>query len=106
MSQLKEIEQRMPEVISMVEFNSGNRYADFNSGTDKVAEYGIATLILGGVAAKAGLFKALLVVLLAAKKFVVIGIVAVVAFVRKLFGRQKKNAVLSPPIAPRSNESV
>ena len=85
MSQLEEIEQRMPEVISMVEFNPGNRYADFNSGTDKVAEYGIAALILGGVAAKAGLFKAILVGLLAAKKFVVIGVLAVVAFVRRFF---------------------
>ena len=66
----------------MVEFNPGNRYADFNSGTDKVAEYGIAALILGGVAAKAGLLKAILAVLLAAK-FVVIGVLAVVAFVRR-----------------------
>src|SRR2546426_2131137 len=35
--------------------NEGHRYADFVPGTDKVAEYGIAALIAGGVAAKAGL---------------------------------------------------
>src|SRR3989449_2653188 len=34
-----------------------SRYADFIPGTDKVAEYGIAALIAGGLAAKAGLFK-------------------------------------------------
>ena len=105
MSQLKEIEQRMPEVISMVEFNSGNRYTDFDSGTDKVAEYGIATLILGGAAAKAGLFKAILALLLAAKKFVVIGIMAVVAFVSRLFRRKKNSALLSPPTAHGSRDS-
>lgn len=106
MSQLKAIEQRMPEVISMVEFNSGNRYTDFNSGTDKVATYGIAALILGGAAAKAGLFKAIVPILIAAKKFVVIGILAVVAFTRRLFRRKKDSAVPGSPAAPGSSESV
>jgi uncharacterized membrane-anchored protein len=99
-SQLREIEQRMPEVLSIVEFNSGNRYTDFNSATDKVAKYGIAALILGGVAAKAGLFKAILGLLLAANKFVVIAIAAVVGYVSKLFRRKNKSAVISPPAAP------
>jgi hypothetical protein len=61
---------------------------------------------LGGVAAKAGLFKAIFVFPLAAKKFVVIAIAAVLAFVRKLFGGKKKSAVLSPCIAPHSSESL
>jgi uncharacterized membrane-anchored protein len=98
-SQLREIEQRMPEVLSIVEFNSGNRYTDFNSATDKVAKYGIAALIFGGVAAKAGLFKVILGLLLAAKKFVVLAIVAVVAYVNKLFRRKNKSAVSGPSAA-------
>ena len=109
-SQIAEIEQRIPDVISMVEFNPGKRYADFKSGTDKVAEYGLAALILGGVAAKAGLFtglfKVILPILLAAKKFVLIGVVAFLAFVRRIFGRKKTKAVANTSIAPGSPESV
>lgn len=48
-------------------FQRGHCYTDFVAG-DKVAEYGIAALIAGGVAAKAGLFKVLLGALIALKK--------------------------------------
>lgn len=33
------------ELLSALEFNNGKRYADFNSSTDKVAEYGLAALV-------------------------------------------------------------
>ncbi|HKP04068.1 MAG TPA: DUF2167 domain-containing protein [Chthoniobacterales bacterium] len=90
MSQLPEIERSAPKILSAIDFNPGNRYADFSEASgDKVASYGIAALVAGGVAAKLGLFKGLWVLLLGAKKFVVIGVVALVAFLRKLFGRNK-----------------
>ncbi|MGT2433474.1 DUF2167 domain-containing protein [Cupriavidus basilensis] len=38
-------------LLSNLDFAEGKAYADFNSGTDKIAEYGLAALI-GGVAAK------------------------------------------------------
>jgi len=85
MNSLPEIEKSTPEIVGMVEFTEGNRYADFKKGTDKVAAYGLAALVAGGIAAKAGLFKMLFVALLAAKKFVIIGVVALVAVVKKLF---------------------
>ena len=65
------------------------RYADYNSGTDKLATYGIAALVAGGIAAKAGLFAKLGVLLLALKKFIIIGIAALAGFFRKLFNRNK-----------------
>ena len=88
MRSFPEIKERMPSVLAMVEFNPGNMYTDFNPSTDKVSELGLAALILGGTvaAAKFGLFKWLLPIILAGKKFVVIGIIAFVAFFRKLFG--------------------
>ena len=43
----------------MVDFQEGHRYADFTESTDKVATYGIAALVAGGIAAKVGLFKGL-----------------------------------------------
>ena len=82
------IEQQTPEVVKMAEFSPGQRYADFNGNTDKVAAYGLAALVAGGIAAKAGFFKLLLAGLLAAKKFVIIAVIAVAAFVKRLFARK------------------
>ena len=87
MDQLSEIEQNNPKILSMVNFNDGNRYADFDPKVDKVAEYGIAALVVGTVAAKVGFFKLLLVGILAAKKVVIVAFVALVGGIKKLFGR-------------------
>ena len=87
MNQLGEINGETPKILGMVDFKEGSRYADFDPKVDKVAAYGIAALVAGGIAAKMGLFKALLVGLLAAKKFVIIGVIAVAAFIKKLFNR-------------------
>jgi len=93
--QFNEIDQQTPEILGMVDFKEGNRYADFDPKVDKVAKYGIAALVAGGVlgaAAKFGLLKLLWVGILAMKKFVVIGVLAVIAFFKKLFkGRSSTN---------------
>ncbi len=89
MSDLKTIEEKTPEILGMVDFKEGNRYADFDGKTDKVAAYGLAALVAGGIAAKAGFFKALWLGILAFKKFIVIGLVAAGAFIKRLFtGKQ------------------
>lgn len=51
-----------PEVMAMVSFTQGNRYADFKPGIDKVAAVGIGGLIAGKVIAKTGLLVTLLLV--------------------------------------------
>ena len=94
LDQIKEIEAATPQVLAMVEFNEGHRYADFDAKKgDKVATYGLAGLILGAVglkvAAKLG-FIALFAkkfgfILLFLKKFVVV----LVALVAGLFGKIK-----------------
>lgn len=90
MAQLPEIEKNAPKILAAIDFNPGHRYADFSEAAgDKVASYGIAALVAGGVAAKLGLFKGLWVLLLGAKKFVIIGVVALGALLRKLFGKNK-----------------
>jgi len=96
LGQLDEIHQQAPDILGMVDFKEGNRYADFDPKVDKVAKYGIAALVAGGVlgaAAKFGLLKVIWVAILAAKKFVIIGFVAVVAFFKKLFNRKGSNQV-------------
>ena len=88
MSQLDMVQAQMPKVLAMTEFDGGQRYGDFNASTDKVAAYGIAALVAGAFAAKAGFFAKLFVMLLALKKFVIVGVVAVAAAVRKFFARK------------------
>jgi uncharacterized membrane-anchored protein len=106
MDQLDSVRSDMPQVLEFVNFTEGNRYADFNAGAgDKVAAYGIAALIAGGVAVKAGLFKGLLLGLLALKKFIVIAALGAAAWFRKMFGKKKEEALpdlppLETPVAP------
>jgi len=89
MSQLGIVEKEMQQVQAFTDFNSGFRYADYDSKTDKTAAYGIAALVAGGIAAKAGLFTKLFALLLAAKKLIIVGVLALGAFIGKLF--KKKN---------------
>ena len=88
-SEMQDIEKQAPAILGMVDFTEGNRYADYKPGTDKVAAYGIAGLIAGGVLAKAGFFKLIWVGILAAKKFVIVGVLAIGAWLKKLFGSKK-----------------
>ena len=84
----------------------GNRYSDFDGSKDKVAEYGLAGLIVAGVgvgvakAAKVGLlaafWKPILAFLVAAKKAVIAGVVAIVALVKKIFGGKRGDKSAAP----------
>jgi uncharacterized membrane-anchored protein len=89
MDQIGQIKATMPQVTAFTEFTSGNRYADFDSKTDRVAEYGLAALVAGGVAGKLGLFGKLLALLLAFKKLVILAVVGIGAGLVKFFRREK-----------------
>lgn len=85
MDQLSMIERNMKDVVGFVDFNPGQRYADFQPGVDRIAAYGIGALIAGKLLAKAGLFKVLIGMLIAFKKLILAAVIGVVYFVRKLF---------------------
>jgi Uncharacterized membrane-anchored protein conserved in bacteria len=71
-------------------FNPDQTYAEFRSG-DKIAEYGLTGLIVGGAAAaavKTGAWKWMLGILAASWKLVVAGVVALLASVKSLFKRR------------------
>jgi uncharacterized membrane-anchored protein len=85
MGQLAAVEEGMKEVLGFADFNAGHRYADFNSNTDQVAAYGVGALVAGKLAAKAGFFKLALGAILAAKKLVVVAVLALGALLVKLF---------------------
>jgi uncharacterized membrane-anchored protein len=92
MAQIDDVRRDMSEVLAFAQFNEGNRYADFQPGSDHVAEYGIAALVAGGIAAKAGLFKGLLAILLAGKKLLIVAVVALGIWLKKIFSRQPNQA--------------
>ncbi|TXH68820.1 MAG: DUF2167 domain-containing protein [Lysobacteraceae bacterium] len=95
MSELNTVKDGMQRLLPMTEFDAGARYADFDAKTDKLAGYGIAALIGGGIAAKTGLLAKLGVLLLAGKKFIVFIVLGLVAFIGKLFGgKQKKQGTV------------
>jgi uncharacterized membrane-anchored protein len=87
-------------------FKSGSRYEDFDSKSDKVAEYGLAGLVLGGVGlgaaklVKVGLiakfWSVIVAALIAAKKAIILAIAAAAAFLKRLFGRKKTAPAQTP----------
>lgn len=87
------------ELLRATTFDTGNRYEDFDSKTDKVAEYGLTGLVLGGAgvglakAVKIGFlakfWKGLLAVVIAGKKGVIALFAGLAAFAKKLFGGKK-----------------
>lgn len=90
MKQFAEIKPDMRQVLAFTNFKPGHRYEDFDSSTDQVAAYGIAGLVAGGLAAKAGLLTKLLALLMAAKKFIVLIVIGLFALIGYLLKRKAK----------------
>jgi len=88
-------------------FKQGARYEDFDKSHDKVAEYGLAALVLGGAGAaalklaKVGLLAKfggkLIAILIAAKKLVVVFFVGIGAWLKRVFGGRKESTNLAAP---------
>ena len=82
------LQQVLPEyrnVLASFTYSGGNKYAEFRRG-DKIAQYGLAALIVGGagaVAVKSGLFKWLW-------KILVVAALGVAGLLKSLFGRKKE----------------
>lgn len=88
--QLADINNHIPDIVTMAVFKEGNKYADFTPGVDKVAAYTIGGLIAGKLIAKTGLA----VLLLKNIKLILLALVGGFAGARKriagLFRRKKK----------------
>lgn len=95
MSELAQVQKGMQDLLPMTEFDSGARYADFDASTDKVASYGLAALVGGGLAAKAGLFAKIGLVLAKFWKLLLIGVVAIGAGLRRVFAGKKEKPTVS-----------
>lgn len=82
------IETKLETVLALAEFDQGSAYDDFNPEIDDVAAYGLGALVAGKVIAKTGLFAALLIFL---KKFGIIIVIAIGAFIKKVLKRKSTN---------------
>jgi len=97
MSSLGEVRGSAQGLAKAVSFEPGSGYGDYNSSTDKTAEYGLAGLVAGGaavaVASKLGLFA----VILKFAKLIIIGVIAVGAgawaFVKRMFGKKDPDTI-------------
>lgn len=84
------LEATLPEarrLISGFSYQSGQTYAEYRKG-DKIAEYGLTGLVLGGgavLAAKSGLFATLAKFFGKFFKFIIVGVVALGLGIKKLF---------------------
>jgi uncharacterized membrane-anchored protein len=76
------------ELLGQLHFNDGKRYADFDASKDRVAEYGLAALVGGVAAKKLGFFAVIGVFLAKFAKVAVIGGIALLAGLKKFFGRK------------------
>ncbi len=84
-------EAALNDVLGGFNYGAGDRYADYKPG-DKVAEYGLAALVVGGAAAvatKKGFFGVIAAFFAAAWKFIVVAMVAGLASLRKLFAKKE-----------------
>jgi uncharacterized membrane-anchored protein len=81
------------QLLAAVDFNSGKRYTDFDSSTDKVAAYGLAALVAGVAAKKLGMLALLAAAAVKFAKLIgVAAIAAIVAVKRWLGARAGKQA--------------
>lgn len=91
----EKLQATLPEYKQMLakyDYKPGERYSEFKQG-DKIAKYGLAALVVGGAAAgaaKLGLFGTIAVFFKKAWKLVIIAVVAIGAFLKRLIlGRDK-----------------
>ncbi|HEU4471519.1 MAG TPA: DUF2167 domain-containing protein [Flavisolibacter sp.] len=94
-SQLDSVSTSINPILSMVSFNKGNQYSDFDSNTDEIAAWTIGGLVAGKVLAKAGFF----VIILKYLKFILLGLAAVGGAVWRFFKGRRKEAEDLQPVA-------
>ncbi len=98
MTQLKQVKAEMKQIAEFTSFTPGNTYADFNIKTDKIADFGLATLIVGNVTNKTGMVEKLLAVVLLFKHFIILGLLAIGAFFMRFskMGKMGKTGKTAP----------
>jgi uncharacterized membrane-anchored protein len=87
------------DLLQSLAFDDGKRYADFKSGTDKVAEYGLAALVVGVAAKKLGLIAIALAFMAKFAKVIFLAVAGFGAVAAKFWKRDKKAPTDNNPTA-------
>lgn len=91
-SSIETFKPRALALLSAVEYLPGKAYADFNSSTDKVAEYGLAALVAGVAAKKLGLFAVVAAFVAKFAKLIILAVAATAGGVFKRFRGKKQDS--------------
>ena len=87
MNHLSDVRTAAADFGKAASFESGSAYADYDKSIDKTAEYGLAGLVAAGAGIVVAKKLGLLALLLGFKKFILIGIVAIGAAMRRWWGK-------------------
>ncbi|MFB6455286.1 DUF2167 domain-containing protein [Chitinophaga sp. Hz27] len=102
MKELPMVKANIDQVLNMASFTNGNTYADFDPKVDKIAAWTIGGLVAGKILAKVGFFAVILKYIGVLWKFLVVGVMAVIAFIRKkILGKKDE-----PTYVPNKEEPV
>ena len=95
--QLPLVDKDINKVLGMASFTAGNKYADYNSSTDKIAAYTVGGLVAGTILTKIGFWA----ILAKFAKLIIAGIVAAFYGIRKwLTGKGRKGGEPVPKDEP------
>jgi uncharacterized membrane-anchored protein len=100
MDEIPLVKANINKVLHIAKFTEGNAYADFDPKIDNVAAWTIGGLVAGKVLAKAGFFAIILKFLVAGWKFIALGFMVFVGYIKNLFTRKKRNKTINTePVA-------
>jgi len=87
--------------LAALDYNAGKHYADFNAATDRVAAYGLASLVVGSTLPRGGPIPTADALTTAFTKYLLPGAVVLLAVLFVIFFRRRRAPVASvPPAAP------
>jgi uncharacterized membrane-anchored protein len=91
---LKELPQHKSiatQLLSQLNFDDGKRYSDFDSKTDKIAEYGLAALVVGAAGKKLGLVAVILAFAAKFSKVILLGVAVFGGGLVQFFKRRRSS---------------
>jgi uncharacterized membrane-anchored protein len=85
--EMNEVKASIDKVITSIEFNEGDKYANFNPDVDNVAAWTIGGLVAGKILAKIGFFA----IILKFWKLIALGVAGAGAAIFKFFKKKKED---------------
>jgi uncharacterized membrane-anchored protein len=104
-SHIADLRPATATLLNGLTFDDGKRYADFNSSTDHVAEFGLAALVAGVAAKKLGLLALAAAFVVKFAKVIGVAVIGASLALRKWLGLRKKDALPAAP-APGSGPAA